>query len=566
MGDTEMKLYWNPEVNPSADLANTEGTMEDQGYELVKDWHDGCTPGTDGCGFQNCPKFCEDTDGATCFGDFTVPAVDASGYYTFVWYWVFNPGSPYITCWEAYIDKDGAPWELPTPSPVTDAIAEYITEIPVCIEGQSYSADDVAVFVEAQFEFTLQSVTETAILNVSESSTGYEFTAKVTHDDEGADVADIATNDFCREFEAEYGSSVDCDISDECGEMRTYAVIDPEIPDDAITVTSTQSMGAWYLNFVMEHIDDCFDEIAAVQLVRGDSVYQDHDQYWYGSGHTFGFLNDGSSFADLLPISLRILFDDGSYVDLEDILTNLESGSVFTSSKSCDGEVDTDTTATLTTHSDNKGTHFISNDGGASWTEIGTAVNWPIAFSYDLTGVSVDTKIRVSVSDVGVIGGFIATVLVDGQQYSTTNPLGDGHWKLVSASDGDSSLVYREKTSSPWRISTADIASDASWVWNGGIYNTLVFEFDFDSVFNSASARSPSMNEQAVGTMPNAEKSGFAVELTAQELWMLLSVSVVFIAVMVLTVVWLCRPSGKRQLKYDPVEFETESEMEEIRQ
>merc|ERR1719244_141823 len=386
--------------------------------------------------------------------------------------------------------------------------------------GQSYSADDVAVFVEAQFEFTLQSVTETAILNVSESSTGYEFTAKVTHDDEGADVADIATNDFCRAFEAEYGSSVDCDISDECGEMRTYAVMDPEIPDDAITVTSTQSMGAWYLNFVMEHIDDCFDEIAAVQLVRGDGVYQDHDQYWYGSGHTFGFLNDGTSFADLLPISLRILFDDGSYVDLEDIITDLESGSVFTSSKSCDGEVDTDTTATLTTHSDNKGTHFIS------------------------------------------------TVLVDGQQYSTTNPLGDGHWKLVSASDGDSSLVYREKTSSPWRISTADIASDAFWVWNGGVYNTLVFEFDFDSVFNSASARSPSMNEQAVGTMndANVDKSGFAVELTAQELWTLLSVSVVFNAVMVLTVVWLCRPSGKRQRKYDPVEFETESEMEEIRQ
>ena len=64
----------------------------------------------------------------------------------------------------------------------------------------------------------------------------------------------------------------------------------------------------------------------------------------------------------------------------------------------------------------------------------------------------------------------------------------------------------------------------------------------------------------------NVDKSGFAVELTAQELWMLLSVSVVFIAVMVLTVVWLCRPSGKRQRKYDPVEFETESEMEEIRQ
>merc|ERR1712233_88327 len=93
----------------------------------------------------------------------------------------------------------------------------------------------------------------------------------------------------------------------------------------------------------MEHIDDCFDDIAAVQLARGNGVYQDNDEYWYDNGHTYGFFNDGTPFADLLPISLRILFDDGSYVDLEDILTDLESGSVFTSSKSCDGEVDTDT-------------------------------------------------------------------------------------------------------------------------------------------------------------------------------------------------------------------------------
>jgi len=140
-------------------------------------------------------------------------------------------------------------------------------------------------------------------------------------------------------------------------------------------------------------------------------------------------------------------------------------------------------TATLTTHSDDQGVHSISNDGGASWTAIGTESSWSTAFSYDLTGVSRDTKIRVSVSDGGGIGGFIATVLFDGEQYSTTNPLQDGHWKLVSASDGETSLVYRAKTSSKWNINTAAIASDAFWVWNGRTGNTLVFEFDFDSVY-----------------------------------------------------------------------------------
>merc|ERR1719382_1051057 len=77
--------------------------MSTAGYRLVKDWQEGCTPGADGCGFQNCPKFCENTDRATCFGDFVVPTVDTEGYYTFVWYWIFNPGSPYISCYEAYV-------------------------------------------------------------------------------------------------------------------------------------------------------------------------------------------------------------------------------------------------------------------------------------------------------------------------------------------------------------------------------------------------------------------------------------------------------------------------------
>ena len=105
--DNSMKLFYNPNVNPSSDLGNTQSSMEANGWTLVKDWQEGCTAGSDGCGFQNCPKFCENTDKATCFGDFTVPTVSTSGYYTFVWYWIFNPGDPYISCWEAYIDASG---------------------------------------------------------------------------------------------------------------------------------------------------------------------------------------------------------------------------------------------------------------------------------------------------------------------------------------------------------------------------------------------------------------------------------------------------------------------------
>ena len=142
-------------------------------------------------------------------------------------------------------------------------------------------------------------------------------------------------------------------------------------------------------------------------------------------------------------------------------------------------------TATLTTHCDNRGDHYVSNDGGSSWTLIGTSGSWGTANSYDLDGVSENTKIRVSVRDTGSIGGFIATVSYDGTSYSTTNPLSAEHWTLVSASDGITSLEYREKTSSPWGISTEAIASDAYWVWNGQVYNTLVFEFDFGAVLSS---------------------------------------------------------------------------------
>jgi len=82
-------------------------------------------------GFQNCPRFCDNTDKSLCTGTFTVPNL-ADGVYSFQWKWEFNAGTaPYVSCFEATIqgDCDGdctpattAPTTTqsgPTDSPVT---------------------------------------------------------------------------------------------------------------------------------------------------------------------------------------------------------------------------------------------------------------------------------------------------------------------------------------------------------------------------------------------------------------------------------------------------------------
>ena len=86
--DTGMKLFVNTNRNPTSDPQ----TLSD--WTEVIDWHDGETPGTDGVPFQNCPKFCDNTDRAVCYGDVELDDdslfSQGSGYYTFMWYWAFN--------------------------------------------------------------------------------------------------------------------------------------------------------------------------------------------------------------------------------------------------------------------------------------------------------------------------------------------------------------------------------------------------------------------------------------------------------------------------------------------
>jgi len=235
--DTSMKLYMNPSVNPTADISNDQSTMAAQGYELVKDWHDGCTPGDDGCGFMNCPRFCENTDRATCYGDFTVPEVDTSGYYTFVWYWIFNPGSPYTSCFEAYIDAEAA---TESDSDTFDAsggsaydgqtLSRYLTQMPICIDGMDYDSTQVSNFVCNMFEDEVD-CEDIEIVSVTQGDSAYNFTAQISHDSANSAITSIAwggttedDSEFCNDFESTYSSSGSPVTCWNCYDTVTYAM------------------------------------------------------------------------------------------------------------------------------------------------------------------------------------------------------------------------------------------------------------------------------------------------------------------------------------------------------
>merc|ERR1712087_112821 len=230
----------NPNVNPTADISNSQSTMADQGYELVKDWHDGCTPGADGCGFMNCPRFCENTDRATCFGDFTVPTVSDSGYYTFVWYWIFNPGSPYTSCFEAYIDAEADTDSDDDDSDSFDAspgsqydgqsVSKYLTQMPICIDNMAYDADQISNFVCSQFEDEVD-CDDIEISGVSTGTDSYNFTAQIYHDSASSTITSIAwggttedESEFCQDLELLYSSSGNDVSCTNCIDTITYAL------------------------------------------------------------------------------------------------------------------------------------------------------------------------------------------------------------------------------------------------------------------------------------------------------------------------------------------------------
>jgi len=96
--DTALNIFISAK-NPTADL-----TLSGFKKNLVANLTGHVDGQIDFKGFQNCPNFCANMDKALCTGAFTVPASTAPGNYTFMWYWIFNPGSdPYTSCWDVSI-------------------------------------------------------------------------------------------------------------------------------------------------------------------------------------------------------------------------------------------------------------------------------------------------------------------------------------------------------------------------------------------------------------------------------------------------------------------------------
>jgi len=133
-------------------------------------------------------------------------------------------------------------------------------------------------------------------------------------------------------------------------------------------------------------------------------------------------------------------------------------------------------------NADNIQTVSVSQDGGYSWSQIGYLADWTTALKLDITDVTDQTRIRYVVKDLHVIGGFIATIYYEGQQFVTTNPISDGNFAITSTYAGN--LVYYPYDSTPWRIDqkSPDISSDAYWVWNGVVGNEITFEFSFEGI------------------------------------------------------------------------------------
>jgi hypothetical protein len=96
--DTELKIYLSG-ANPTRDP-----TLAEFEQNLIADLGDHVNGVMDFKGFQRCPKFCENMDKSFCSRCFNIPSNLASGVYTMLWYWVFNPGSPaYTTCMDVII-------------------------------------------------------------------------------------------------------------------------------------------------------------------------------------------------------------------------------------------------------------------------------------------------------------------------------------------------------------------------------------------------------------------------------------------------------------------------------
>ena len=136
----------------------------------------------------------------------------------------------------------------------------------------------------------------------------------------------------------------------------------------------------------------------------------------------------------------------------------------------------------------------VSRDGGNTFAQIGAVVpdfwggTWKEEVAVSINNVDANTVLRYEAIDKGVIGGFMATIYYEGNEYVTTNPITDGNFETSTTNLNYKSYYY----STYWDLSnnqhrSPNMSSNANWIWNGRTRNTITFYFDFGNILNLAS-------------------------------------------------------------------------------
>jgi len=112
--DNGLKIFASS-VNPTTDPLYSEFQDNQIPATFSDDPH--VNGSLDMKGYQKCPDFCTNTDKAFCHGDITIPADMTPGQYTFQWYWEFNTGQIYMTCFEVDVLEAGTGPAAVTSSP-----------------------------------------------------------------------------------------------------------------------------------------------------------------------------------------------------------------------------------------------------------------------------------------------------------------------------------------------------------------------------------------------------------------------------------------------------------------
>eukprot|EP01083_Nonionella_stella_P049405 131669_1 len=132
--------------------------------------------------------------------------------------------------------------------------------------------------------------------------------------------------------------------------------------------------------------------------------------------------------------------------------------------------------------------YSIIDDGAPSLIESDEGSLYRVPITFQITPMTPNTALRFHCKDLGGGGGFAASLLYLGINYTTNYPITASMFDLVSSDDNItdlSTLRYEQREGLNYsnkfqNVDQFDLAP--YWVWNDNILNTMVFEFDFSKM------------------------------------------------------------------------------------